>query len=69
MRNGAPERRTRERTVGAIYQPEDRWETRYLQAAPSARYDELVWFEESRAVTPLETEAVEGEPGTYPSGL
>jgi protein-L-isoaspartate(D-aspartate) O-methyltransferase len=33
------------------------------------QFDEYVWFDESRAVTPLATGELQGLPDTYPFGL
>jgi hypothetical protein len=41
----------------------------YFQAVLSEQFDAYVWFETSRAVTPLGTGHPEGMPETYPFGL
>jgi len=33
------------------------------------QFDEYVWFDETRAVTPLDTAEIKGLPGTYPFGV
>ncbi len=58
-----------ERYIGVIYRPEtERW-SHYSHAILGAQYDGFVWFDESRAVVPLPTEAAPGEEETYPFGL
>lgn len=58
-----------ERAVGVVLDPGEKGARQYLRASLSGQFDEVVWFEETRAVTPLETQTAAGEPGTYPSGL
>ena len=41
----------------------------YFQAVLPAQFDEYIWFDKTRAVTPLETRELEGLPDTYPFGL
>ena len=62
-----------ERFIGVIYRPEtERW-SHYSEAILPRQFDAWVWFDETRAVTPL---AGEQRPGggagpeeTYPFGL
>jgi protein-L-isoaspartate(D-aspartate) O-methyltransferase len=58
-----------ERAIGVIYRPETELQSHYFQASLPAQFDEYVWFDESRAVTPLAVEPREGMPETYPFGL
>jgi protein-L-isoaspartate(D-aspartate) O-methyltransferase len=58
-----------ERAIGVIYRPETEMLSHYFQAALPAQFDEYVWFDESRAVKPLEAHEVAGMPDTYPFGL
>jgi erythromycin esterase-like protein len=59
-----------ERAIGVIYRPETELLSHYFQAVLPWQFDEYVWFDETRAVTPLGTEGVgEGVPETYPFGL
>jgi protein-L-isoaspartate(D-aspartate) O-methyltransferase len=59
-----------ERAIGVIYRPETELLSHYFQAVLPWQFDEYVWFDETRAVTPLGREAVgEGVPETYPFGL
>lgn len=58
-----------ERAIGVIYRPETELQSHYFQARLPRQFDEYVWFDETSAVTPLETEELEGLPDTYPFGL
>ncbi len=60
-----------ERAIGVIYRPETELESHYFHASIPHQFDELVWFDETRAVTPLETERRPSRelPETYPFGL
>ena len=65
-----------ERFIGVIYRPEtERW-SHYSHAILPRQFDAYVWFDETRAVTPLAGEQRPGEPHvetgeeeTYPFGL
>jgi protein-L-isoaspartate(D-aspartate) O-methyltransferase len=58
-----------ERAIGVIYRPETELASHYFQAVLPDQFDEYIWFDETRAVTPLETKELEGLPDTYPFGL
>jgi len=58
-----------ERAIGVIYRPETERASHYFHAVLPHQFDELVWFDETRAVTPIETHELEGLPETYPFGL
>lgn len=58
-----------ERAIGVIYRPETELLSHYFQAVLPWQFDEYVWFDETRAVTPLGAEEVSGMPETYPFGL
>ena len=58
-----------ERAIGVIYRPETELQSHYFQTLLSHQFDEYIWFDETSAVTPLKTEALEGLPDTYPFGL
>lgn len=58
-----------ERTLGVVHRPQGERENPYILASLSRQFDEVVWIEETEAITPLATRETEGEPGTYPSGL
>ena len=58
-----------ERAIGVIYRPETELQSHYFQAVLPHQFDEYVWFDETCAVTPLDSEEIEGMPETYPFGL
>jgi protein-L-isoaspartate(D-aspartate) O-methyltransferase len=58
-----------ERAIGVIYRPETELASHYFQAVLPDQFDEYIWFDETRAVSPLETKEPEGLPDTYPFGL
>jgi erythromycin esterase-like protein len=58
-----------ERFIGVIYRPRtERW-SHYSEAELPRQFDGWVWFDETRAVTPLAGEQRPGEDDTYPFGL
>ncbi len=58
-----------ERYIGVIYRPEtERW-SHYSEASLAEEYDAFVWFDETRAVTPLSGMVGTGDEETYPFGL
>ena len=58
-----------ERAIGVIYRPKTELESHYFQAILPHQFDEYIWFDESNAVTPLQTQTLKGLPETYPFGL
>jgi protein-L-isoaspartate(D-aspartate) O-methyltransferase len=58
-----------ERAIGVIYRPETELASHYFRASLPQQFDEYIWFDDSRAVTPLETAEVKGLPDTYPFGV
>ena len=58
-----------ERAIGVIYRPETELASHYFEAVLPRQFDEYVWFDRSRAVTPLDVKTLEGMPETYPFGL
>ncbi|TGS51535.1 protein-L-isoaspartate O-methyltransferase, partial [Mesorhizobium sp. M1D.F.Ca.ET.183.01.1.1] len=59
-----------ERFIGVIYRPESELHSHYADASLARQFDAFVWFDETRAVTPLGPEhAASGLPETYPFGL
>jgi erythromycin esterase-like protein len=58
-----------ERFIGVIYRPAtERW-SHYAEAVLPKQFDAFVWFDETRAVSPLGGEPAQGEEETYPFGL
>ncbi|GAA5235199.1 hypothetical protein GCM10025795_34640 [Verticiella sediminum] len=59
-----------ERYIGVIYRPETELYSHYAEAALSEQFDAFVWFDETRALTPLDTAAGSQEAAqTWPFGL
>lgn len=58
-----------ERAIGVIYRPESERHSHYFYAEVARQFDEYIWFDETEAVTPIETHEVAGLPDTYPFGL
>jgi protein-L-isoaspartate(D-aspartate) O-methyltransferase len=58
-----------DRAIGVIYRPETELQSHYFQAALPAQFDEYIWFDETRAVKPLQVHEITGAPDTYPFGL
>jgi protein-L-isoaspartate(D-aspartate) O-methyltransferase len=57
-----------ERAIGVIYRPETELASHYFHAVLPFQFDELVWFDETRAVAPLMPRAAAGLPDSYPFG-
>jgi erythromycin esterase-like protein len=57
-----------ERAIGVIYRPETELASHYFEVSLPRQFDHYVWFEQTSAVTALETERREGVPETYPFG-
>lgn len=58
-----------ERAIGVVYRPETELLSHYFEAVLADQFDAYVWFERSKAVTPLGREKPHGAPETYPFGL
>ncbi len=58
-----------ERAIGVIYRPETEMASHYFRANLPRQFDEYVWFDNTSAVTPLDTAEVKGLPDTYPFGV
>jgi protein-L-isoaspartate(D-aspartate) O-methyltransferase len=58
-----------ERAIGVIYRPETELASHYFQADLPRQFDEYVWFDDTRAVTLLDTTEIKGLPDTYPFGV
>lgn len=58
-----------ERAIGVVYRPQTEFASHYFKAVLREQFDAFVWFEESRAVTPLGREKPHGAPETWPFGL
>ncbi|MGA7486698.1 MAG: protein-L-isoaspartate(D-aspartate) O-methyltransferase [Xanthobacteraceae bacterium] len=58
-----------ERAIGVIYRPDTELASHYFQAVLPEQFDEYVWFDRTKAITPFETNELEAMPDTYPFGL
>jgi len=58
-----------ERAIGVIYRPETEMTSHYFRANLPQQFDEYIWFDNTRAVTALETTQLKGPPDTYPFGV
>ena len=58
-----------ERAIGVIYRPETELASHYFRASLPQQFDEYIWFDNTSAVTPLETAEIKGLPDTYPFGV
>jgi erythromycin esterase-like protein len=66
---GALRRDLLERAIGVVYRPEtERW-SHYFDAAVGDQFDDYLWFDETRAVTPLPGPQAAGPEDTFPFGL
>jgi protein-L-isoaspartate(D-aspartate) O-methyltransferase len=58
-----------ERAIGVIYRPESELASHYFEAVLPEQFDEYIWIDRTSAVTPIDTESLEGVPDTYPFGI
>ncbi len=58
-----------ERAIGVIYRPQTELQSHYFEATLPRQFDEYIWFDETKAVTPLATGELTGAAETYPFGL
>jgi erythromycin esterase-like protein len=58
-----------ERAIGVVYRPQSELASHYFEAVLADQFDAFVWFEETRAVSPLGPERPHGAPETWPFGL
>ena len=58
-----------ERAIGVIYRPESELASHYFEAELPRQFDEYIWIDRTRAVTPLHARREPGLPDTYPFGL
>jgi erythromycin esterase-like protein len=52
-----------------LYRPESELASQYFQAVLPQQFDEYIWFDDARAVTPFDTAEIEGLPDTCPVGV
>jgi protein-L-isoaspartate(D-aspartate) O-methyltransferase len=58
-----------ERAIGVVYRPESELMSHYFQACLPRQFDEYIWFDETRAVSPLPSVVAPGVPETFPFGV
>ena len=58
-----------ERAIGVVYRPETERVSHYFHAILPQQFDEYIWFDDTRAVTPFDTAELVGLPDTYPFGV
>jgi protein-L-isoaspartate(D-aspartate) O-methyltransferase len=58
-----------ERAIGVIYRPETERASHYFEANLPQQFDEYIWFDDTSAVTRLDTAEINGLPDTYPFGV
>ncbi len=58
-----------QRAVGVVYRPDTERQSHYFDAVLPEQFDAWVWFDETRAVTPLPARQTEGAEETWPFGL
>jgi erythromycin esterase-like protein len=58
-----------ERAIGVIYRPDTEFYSHYFEAVMADQFDAFVWFDETKAVTPLAAAHGRGMPETYPFGM
>lgn len=58
-----------ERAIGVIYRPQSELANHYFEAVLPRQFDEFIWFDQTKAVTPFKTEELQGLPDTYPFGV
>jgi protein-L-isoaspartate(D-aspartate) O-methyltransferase len=58
-----------ERAIGVIYRPETELASHYFQAILPDQFDEYLWLDATKAITPFATKELEEMPDTYPFGL
>ena len=58
-----------ERAIGVVYRPDTELLSHYFRAVLSEQFDGYVWFETTRAVTPLGLDRPKGMVESYPFGL
>jgi erythromycin esterase-like protein len=55
-----------ERAIGVVYRPESELYSHYFEAVLADQFDALMWFEETRAVTPIGAAAASSLPMGHP---
>ncbi len=58
-----------QRAIGVVYRPDTELLSHYFETVLSEQFDSYVWFEMTRAVTPIGHDRPKDRPETYPFGL
>jgi protein-L-isoaspartate(D-aspartate) O-methyltransferase len=58
-----------ERAIGVIYRPESELASHYFEAVLPVQFDEYIWVDRTKAVTPFNVTQLAGLPETYPFGV
>ncbi|NNM71407.1 erythromycin esterase family protein [Enterovirga aerilata] len=58
-----------ERAIGVVYRPQSELASHYFEAVLPEQFDAFVWFEKTKAVTPLPVAPQRGGGDLYPFGL
>ncbi len=58
-----------ERAIGVIYRPQTELASHYFEAELPRQFDEYIWIDQTKAVTPLPAGQIQGVPDTYPFGV
>jgi protein-L-isoaspartate(D-aspartate) O-methyltransferase len=58
-----------QRAIGVVYRPDQERSSHYFTASLTGQFDELIWIDETRPVTPLDAELLRDAADTYPFGL
>ena len=58
-----------ERAIGVIYRPETELASHYFEAELPRQFDDYIWIDKTKAITPLPAGQIKGVPDTYPFGL
>lgn len=59
-----------ERAIGHVYRPASESMSHYLEASLATQFDEYVWFDETRALSPLDPQpSIDDVPDTWPFGV
>jgi protein-L-isoaspartate(D-aspartate) O-methyltransferase len=65
----ALERPRLQRAIGVVYRPQTELQSHYFQTLLPRQFDEYIWFDETRAITALDTKELGDVPDTYPFGI
>ncbi len=58
-----------ERAIGVVYRPHTEVQSHYFEVSLTDQFDELVWFDESTAIHPLDAASMNFDPDRHPFSL